>query len=99
MVREGGSGSGAGSGSGDKAKGKEDPHASRAKYVEDSSTKGGRNLNLNSHNLKMKKEGEIRGRESKLHQMKTTITRESRMILMHSTLKKKSLMKLKSSLV
>ena len=37
---EGGSGSGAGSGSGDKANGKEDPHASRAKSVEDSSTKG-----------------------------------------------------------
>ena len=37
---EGGSGSGAGSGSGDKAKGKEDPHSTRAKSVEDSSTKG-----------------------------------------------------------
>ena len=37
---EGGSGSGAGSGSGDKAKGKEDPHSNRAKFVEDSSTKG-----------------------------------------------------------
>ena len=37
---EGGSSSGAGSGSGDKGKSKEDPHASRAKYVEDSSTKG-----------------------------------------------------------
>ena len=36
---EGGSGSSAGSGSGDKAKGKEDPHSTRAKYVEDSSTK------------------------------------------------------------
>ena len=37
---EGGSGSGAGSGSADKGKGKEDPHTSRAKSVEDSSTKG-----------------------------------------------------------
>ena len=37
---EGGSGSGAGSGSGDKEKGKEDPHSTRAKSVEDSSTKG-----------------------------------------------------------
>ena len=37
---EGGSGSGAGSGDGNKGKGKEDPHASRAKFVEDSSTKG-----------------------------------------------------------
>ena len=37
---EGGSGSGAGSGSADKGKGKEDPHSSRAKSVEDSSTKG-----------------------------------------------------------
>ena len=37
---EGGSGSGAGSGCGDKAKGKEDPHSTRAKSVEDSSTKG-----------------------------------------------------------
>ena len=36
----GGSGSGAGSGSGDKAKGKEDPHSTRAKSVHDSSTKG-----------------------------------------------------------
>ena len=37
---EGGSGSGAGSGSGDKDNGKEDPQSTRAKYVEDSSTKG-----------------------------------------------------------
>ena len=37
---EGGSGSGAGSGNGDKGKGKENHHASRAKSVEDSSTKG-----------------------------------------------------------
>ena len=37
---EGGSGSGARSGNGDKGKGKEDPHASREIYVEDSSTKG-----------------------------------------------------------
>ena len=37
---EGGSGSGDGSGNGDKGKGKEDPHASREKSVEDSSTKG-----------------------------------------------------------
>ena len=36
----GGSGSGSGSGNGDKGTGKEDPHAGRAKYVEDSSTKG-----------------------------------------------------------
>ena len=37
---EGGSGSGVVSGSGDKAKGKDDPHSTRAKSVEDSSTKG-----------------------------------------------------------
>ena len=37
---EGGSSSGAGSGSGDKEKGKKDPHSTRAKYVDDSSTKG-----------------------------------------------------------
>ena len=43
----------------------------------------------------MKKgQGEIRGRVNKYfnHQMKTIITRESRMILMHSTSKKKSMM-------
>ena len=93
---EGDSGSGAGSGSGDKAKGKEDPHSTRAKSVEDSSTKGEKSKSQH-HSLKMKKEGEIRGRGSKYHQMKTTNTRESRMILMHSTSKKKS-MKMKSSL-
>ena len=37
---EGGLGSGAGSGDGNKGNGKEDPHASRAKSIEDSSTKG-----------------------------------------------------------
>ena len=37
---EGGSGSGGGSGNADKGKGKEDPHASRSKSVQDSSTKG-----------------------------------------------------------
>ena len=36
----GGSGSGSGSGDGEKGKGKEDPQAGKAKFVEDSSTKG-----------------------------------------------------------
>ena len=44
--------------------------------------------------------GEIRGKVNKYfnHQMKTIITRESRMTLMHSTSKKKSMKIWKSSL-
>ena len=51
---EGDLGSGAGSGSGDKEKGKEDPYSTRAKSVEDSSTKGEKSKSQGPQ-LKMKK--------------------------------------------
>ena len=48
----------------------------------------------------LKSLGEIRGKENRFfnHLMKITITRESRMTLMHSTSKKKSKKKQKSSM-
>ena len=88
-----------GLGNGDKGKGKEDLHGGRAKSVEDSSNKGEKPQGkpqeesvIMGEIRRLKTQGEIRGRESKYfnHLMKITTSRESRMILMHSTSKKKS---------
>ena len=110
---EGGSGSGAGSGNSDKRKGNEDPHASRAKSMEDSSTKGEKPIQGKPQEDKPQDElgsrgkdkgaeesGRDKGKGKKVfnHLMKITITRESMMTLMHSTSKKKSKKKQKSSL-